>query len=230
LVDSNKISVCFWPCSTAFDATQCPPWILVFWIKTIQIKSSFVSDHAVPRSTPLTALPKPHPPEYKLFKYNLHFLLTLAELVPIFSLSSNQPITHYLSLLISYRENPYLSIDWFWPWISSSRCLFNQHRCRCINYPDIKSHTIRSVAFRSWCTMMILNKLFIHQWESNSLSSIFHISETKPTRNDICVPWSSVGWLSETPQCNGEKSCDHVLGYSNTLGIYSNDKSNLTPD
>jgi hypothetical protein len=175
-------------------------------------------DHAVPRSTPLTALPRPHSSKYRLFKYNLHFLLTLMELVPVFSLSSKQSTPHYLSPLISYRENPYWSIDRFWPWISNSQCLFNQHRCRCIKQPDIKSHTIRSVAFRSWCTMMILDKWFIHQWESNSLSSILHISETKPTRNDTCIPWSSVVWLSETPQCNDEKSCDHVLGYSNTLG------------
>jgi hypothetical protein len=61
-------------------------------------------------------------------------------------------------------------------------------RCRCIKWPDIKSHKIRSVASRSRRAMIILDKLFVRQLESNFVCSISHISETKPTRNGRSAP------------------------------------------
>jgi hypothetical protein len=93
-------------------------------------------------------------------------------------------------------------------------------RWRCIQWPDIKSHKIPSVAFKSRCTMIILDKLFIYQLESNLLYSILHISEAKPTGNDTCAPWSSVVSLFETSKCDSQKCHDYVLGYNDTLGTF----------
>jgi hypothetical protein len=49
-------------------------------------------------------------------------------------------------------------------------------RCRCIKWPHIKSHKIRSVAPRSQHVMIISNTLLIHQLKLKSLYSILHIS------------------------------------------------------
>jgi hypothetical protein len=65
--------------------------------------------------------------------------------------------------------------------------------------------------------MIIVDKLFIRQSESNSRYSISHISKTKPTRNGRWAPWSSVAWLFRIPKCNGEKCCYYVLGHNDTV-------------
>jgi hypothetical protein len=90
-------------------------------------------------------------------------------------------------------------------------------RYRCIKWPDIKSHKIRSVASRSRRVMILFNKWFIHQFKSNSLDSIWHINETNPTRNGRRAPWSSVVWSFEISKCDGAKCCDYVLGHNDTL-------------
>jgi hypothetical protein len=90
-------------------------------------------------------------------------------------------------------------------------------RCRCTKWPDIKSHKIRSVASRSRGLMILLDKLFICQSESNLLCSISRVSETKPTRNGRCTPWSSVVWSFEIPKCDGRNCLYCVLGHSDTL-------------
>jgi hypothetical protein len=90
-------------------------------------------------------------------------------------------------------------------------------RWRCIKRPDIKSHKIRSVAFRSRCIMTILDKLFIHQRESNSLYSISDINDTKLTKNGRLAPWISVIWLFEIPKCDSEKCYYYVFGYNTIL-------------
>jgi hypothetical protein len=89
--------------------------------------------------------------------------------------------------------------------------------CRRIKWPDLKSHKIRWVAFRSRCLMIILNKLFIHQLESNPLCLILHISQTKPTRNGTRTPWSSVVWLFKSPKWDGAKMvslCSRIQWHS----------------
>jgi hypothetical protein len=147
-----------------------------------------------------------------------------------FSLSSAWPDPHHLSPPPSSRENPYLSIDRFWPSISISQCLFNQNKYMCIKWPDIKPHKIRSVAFRSRCTMIILDKSFIHQLDLNSFYSILYMSEIKPTRNDTCAPWSSVVWCSRLQNATA-KSIVSMFSDTVTLWVHSsNDKSNLAPD
>jgi hypothetical protein len=61
-------------------------------------------------------------------------------------------------------------------------------RDRSIKWRDRKLHKIRSVASRSRCVLMILEKLIIYQLESNSLYSILHICKTKPLRNGRWAP------------------------------------------
>jgi hypothetical protein len=78
-------------------------------------------------------------------------------------------------------------------------------RCGCMTGPDVKSHEVRSVASRSRCIIIIFDKLFIHHLESNSLYSILHINETKPTRNGTWALRSSVVSLFEIPKCTAEK-------------------------
>jgi hypothetical protein len=95
-------------------------------------------------------------------------------------------------------------------------------RCRCIKWQNMKSHKILSVESRSRRAMIILNNLFIHQLESNSLSSIPYINETKPKRNGRWAPWSSVVWLREIPKCDRRRYRYDVLGH--------NDQSHLAPD
>jgi hypothetical protein len=92
--------------------------------------------------------------------------------------------------------------------------------CRCIRWPYIKSHKIRSVASRPRCIMIISDKLFIRQLQSNSLYSILHVSDTKPTRNGRWAPWNSVVWLFEIPKCEREKCCYYVLGYNDILWTF----------
>jgi hypothetical protein len=96
----------------------------------------------------------------------------------------------------------------------------DEFRWRYIKWPDITSRKIRLVAFRSRCIMIILDRLFICEFESNSVYSILHINETKPTRNGRRALWSSVVWLFEIPKCDGEKRCDYVFGYGDTLCAY----------
>jgi hypothetical protein len=90
-------------------------------------------------------------------------------------------------------------------------------RYRCIQWPYIKYHKIRSVASRSRRVMIIWNKLFIRQSESNSWDSISRISEAKSTRNGRWTPWNSVVWLFEIPKCDGRKCCYYVLGHNDSL-------------
>jgi hypothetical protein len=92
--------------------------------------------------------------------------------------------------------------------------------CTCIKQSNIKSHKIRSVASRSRCIMIRLDKLFIHQLELKSLYSILQINDTKSMRNGRSAPWSSVIWLFETPKCDGENCCYYVLGYNDTLSTF----------
>jgi hypothetical protein len=103
-------------------------------------------------------------------------------------------------------------------------------RCKCIKWLEIKSHKIRSVAFRSRHVMIIVDKLLIYQLESNSLCSILHISETKPTRNGRWAPWSSVVWLFEIPRCDGENV---ITTFSDRVTLYvhsGTDQSHLAPN
>jgi hypothetical protein len=99
-------------------------------------------------------------------------------------------------------------------WANLSFNYDRRNRWRCLKWPDVKSDKIRSVASRSRCTMIISDKLFIHQLESKSLYSISHISETKPTRNDTCAAWIWVISMFEIPKCDGEKCYDYVLRYN----------------
>jgi hypothetical protein len=90
-------------------------------------------------------------------------------------------------------------------------------RCRYIKGPDIKSHKIRSVAFRSRYVKILLDTLFIHHLKLNSLYSMLHRSETKSRRTGRLAPWSLVVWLFEIPKCDGEKCCDSLIGCNDTL-------------
>jgi hypothetical protein len=90
-------------------------------------------------------------------------------------------------------------------------------RWRCIKWPDIKPHKIRSVTSRSRRERIILNRSFSHHFESNSLYSTLRINETKPMRNGRCVPWSSVVWSSEIPKCGGGKCCYYIPGHNDAL-------------
>jgi hypothetical protein len=139
----------------------------------------------------------------------------------IISLSKKLRETYFSNFLIV----PYQRNEYFLPHLR--RCFT---RCRCIKWSYIKSYKIRSVAFRSHCIMIILDKWFTDQLESNSLYSILHISETKPMRNSTCAPWSSVVWLFDIPNCDDENVVipflDRVI-----LWVHSgSDKSNLAPD
>jgi hypothetical protein len=90
-------------------------------------------------------------------------------------------------------------------------------RYRCIKWLDIESCRIWSVASRSRRVMIILNKLFIRQLESNSLYSILQINDTKSTRNGRCGLRSSVIWLFEIPKSDGGRCFCYVLGRNDTL-------------
>jgi hypothetical protein len=91
-------------------------------------------------------------------------------------------------------------------------------RCTCIQWPDIKSHKIRSVVSRSRCIMMKLNKLSVHQSELNLLYSLFQINDTKFMRNGRWAHWSSTVWVFKIPKCDGGHCYHYVLGLNDTLG------------
>jgi hypothetical protein len=103
-------------------------------------------------------------------------------------------------------------------------------RWRCIKWPDIKPHKIRSVASRSRRVMIIFNKIFICQFEPYSLYSISHINETKPTRNPSGL--LEVRWFGRSRFQNATgKNVDIMFSDTMTLCVHSgNDQPHLAPD
>jgi hypothetical protein len=95
------------------------------------------------------------------------------------------------------NEPPRHPIFWFRRYDGRNLLISDEmSRCRCIKWPDIESHKILSVASRFRRVMIMFDKLFLRQWESNSLYSILQINDTKSARNGRWVPWSSAIWLS----------------------------------
>jgi hypothetical protein len=97
-------------------------------------------------------------------------------------------------------------------------------------WPNIKSHKIPWVTFRSRCVMIMLNKLLIAHLKWNSLYSISHITETKYRRKSRWTLWNSVIRLFEIPKCDRENV---LITLSDTMMLYvysGNDKSHLAPD
>jgi hypothetical protein len=112
----------------------------------------------------------------------------------------------------------------------ASTRMYSHPRWRCIKWADIKSHKIRSVASRSRCVMIILDRSFVHQLESNSLHAILHRSEIKPARNGRRAPWCLIVRLFEILKCDGKNV---VVTLSDTVTFYvnsGNDKWYLAPD